>query len=350
MQSFDLTDLLSGRIPDIALQKNDRLHIPSIFSIEDDFTVYIGGEVRVPGSYPYAINMHLEDIIVRAGGLRESASIAQIDVFRRMRDPASRSLSALTSETFSFSLRDGEIILSDTTFVLQPFDQIIVRRSPGYEEQQLVTVRGEVLFGGAYVKTSRDERLSSFIERAGGLTEAAYTKGARLLRQLNEAERKRTRDALLAAARMDSDMAYIDGLDFSRQYVAIDLERAMRNPGSDADIVLREGDEVYIPVYDGTVRISGGVLFPNTVIYDRRLSLNSYVKQAGGYSRLAMKNRPFVIYMNGQVATGRWARIEPGSEIVIPERPERTPIQMQNLLGMTTSFATLTLIIINLFR
>ncbi|MDR0333412.1 MAG: SLBB domain-containing protein [Dysgonamonadaceae bacterium] len=346
MVSFDLADLLNGRIPDIPLQRNDRLHIPSIFSIEDNITVSISGEVRAGGSFPFTLNMHLEDLILRAGGLRESASTAQIDVFRRMRDPGSRSLSASTGETFSFSLRDGEILLDDTTFVLQPFDHVVIRRSPGYEEQQLVTVRGEVLFGGQYARIRRDERLSSFVERAGGLTEFAYAQGARLSRQLSEAERKRTRDAFMVRAVAEGDSLLAENMDFGTQFVGINLEKALQNPGSDADIILREGDELYIPVYNGTVKISGGVLFPNTVAYTSGMSLDRYVKQAGGYSRLAMRNRAFVVHMNGTVSTGRWAKIEPGSEIVIPERPERQPLSFAQAVSLSTSVATLALVIL----
>jgi protein involved in polysaccharide export with SLBB domain len=349
MQSFDLDALMSSRIPDIPLQKNDRLHIPSIFSIEDSLTVYVGGEVRAPGNYPYAENMHLEDVILRAGGLRESASTAQIDVFRRFKDPASTTSSSQTGQALRFSLRDGEIISSDTTFVLHPFDQVVIRRSPGYEAQQNISVRGEVLFDGQYAKIKKDERLSSFIQRAGGLTEYAYAKGARLSRQLNEAERRRTRDALLARATAEADSTYIENMDFSTQYVGIDLEKALKKPGSDDDIILRQGDEIFVPQYEGTVKISGGVLYPNTVTYKKRMSLESYVRQAGGYSRLAMKNKPFVIYMNGNVATGRWAKIEPGCEIIVPERPERESVGIQNILGMSTTLASLALIISRFF-
>lgn len=349
MQSFDLDALMSSRIPDIPLQKNDRLHIPSIFSIEDSLTVYVGGEVRAPGNYPYAENMHLEDVVLRAGGLRESASTAQIDVYRRIKNPASTSSSSQTGQAFHFSLKDGEIISSDTAFVLHPFDQVVIRRSPGYEIQQNITLRGEVLFDGQYAKIKKDERLSSFIQRAGGLTEYAYAKGARLSRQLNEAERKRTRDALLARTTAEGDSTYIENMDFSTQYVGIDLEKAMKKPGSDDDIILRQGDKIFVPQYEGTVKISGGVLYPNTVTYNKRMSLDSYVRQAGGYSRLAMKNKPFVIYMNGKVASGRWAKIEPGCEIIVPERPERESVGIQNILGMSTTLASLALIISRFF-
>ena len=352
MEPFSLADLMSGRIPDIVLQRNDRLHIPSIFSLEDDITVSISGEVRFPDTFRFVEHMHLEDLILLAGGLTNAASTAQIDVFRRMRDPASTLPSAEIGEEFSFSLRDGKILLRDTVFALQPFDRVVVRRSPGYEEQQFVTIRGEVLFGGQYVRLRRDERLSSFVERAGGLIESAFPEGTRLYREMTEAERRRTRDAFEAAARVagDTDMSWIDGLDFGRQLVAINLELALRNPGSEHDIILLEGDELLIPVNPGTVKISGGVMFPNTVIYNSRMNLSAYVRQAGGFTRLAMRNRAYVVHMNGQVSTGRWATITPGSEIVVPERPPREQMSMQGLVGMSTSLATLALVIMNILR
>lgn len=349
MQSFDLDALLSGRIPDISLQKNDRLHIPSIFSIEDSLTVHIGGEVRSPGNYPFAENMTIEDIILTANGLLESASTARIDVYRRIKNPSGTTVSNTSGQAFRFSLLEGKIVSNDPSFVLQPFDQVVVRRSPGYEVQQNITLRGEVLFEGQYAKTKKDERLSSFIERAGGLTNYAYAKGARLMRQLTEAEKKRTRDALLVRSMAENDSSYIENLDFETQYVGIDLVKALKRPGSDDDIIVREGDEIFIPQYEGTVKVSGGVLYPNTVTYNKKMNLGGYISQAGGYSRLAMKNKPFVIYMNGKVATGRWAKIEPGCEIVVPERPERQPLGLQNILGMSTTLASLALIISRFF-
>ena len=350
MESFDLNALLNNRIPDIPLQKNDRLHIPSIFSLEDSVTVYVSGSVRAPGNYPFALNMRIEDAILRAGGLREEASTARIDVYRRIKDPASTTTPPTMSEVYTFTLQDEEIILSDPTFVLQPFDEIVVRRSPGYEPQNNVTIEGEVLFGGQYAKKTRNERLSSLVERAGGLTEYAYANGAKLTRRTTPEEIQRSRTALMTQARIESDSTFVNSIDLTMQYVGIDLEKALKKPGSDDDIIFREGDVLTIPQMTNTVKISGGVMYPNTVNYNRRMSLDSYVRQAGGYSRLAMKNKPFVIYMNGKVATGRWAKIEPGCEIVVPEKPDREPMSLQGILGISTSIASIALLISNLVK
>jgi protein involved in polysaccharide export with SLBB domain len=356
VESVDVEALLQNRIPDIALRKNDRLFVPSVISLLDNFTVYVGGEVREPGTYAYADNMSIEDAIVQAGGLRESASTARIDVYRRIKKPESTTASDVTGEAFSFSLENGLIISGDKSFTLEPFDQVFVRRSPGYEPQHNVSIEGEVLFGGQYAKVTKDERLSSLVERAGGLTPFAYPKGARLRRQLTEAEQRRAREALMAKisiqgdSTMRKDSNLLANVDLSSQYVGIDLEKALKNPGSEDDIVLREGDVLSVPIYNPTVRISGGVLYPNMVAFSKKKNLDDYVEMAGGYSRLAMKGKAFVIYMNGQVATGRRAKIEPGCEIVVPEKPERPRMSLPEILGISNSIATLGLLITNLIK
>ena len=350
MESIDLVALMENSIPDIVLRRNDKLFVPSVIGLTDSLTVYIGGEVRNAGEYPYAANMSVEDIILQAGGLTESASTARVDVFRRIKNPGSTITSNTTGEFFTFSLKDGLIVAGNKDFTLRPFDQVVVRKSPGYEEQQNIFVEGEVLFGGQYAKLYKDERLSSFINRAGGLTQQAYAKGARLSRKLNEAEILRAKDALRASTKIQKDSLFIDELELSSQYVGIDLERALKTPGGEDDIILRDGDVITVPYYVGTVKISGGVMYPNTVTYNRGMSLSSYIRQAGGYSRLAMKSKPFVIYMNGKVASGRWAKIEPGCEIVVPEKPDKEPMSVQAILGISTSVASLALLIVNLIK
>lgn len=350
MESFDLEALLNNRIADIPLHKNDRLHIPSIFSLEDSVTISVGGSVRAPGNYPFALNMRIEDALLRAGGLSEEASTARVDIYRRIKDPSSTTVPRTMSEVYTFTLEEGKIVSSDPTFVLQPFDQIVVRRSPGYEAQENVTIAGEILFGGRYAKKTRNERLSSLVERAGGLTEYAYAKGTKLSRRLTPDEIERSRKALMTQARIESDSTFVNNIDLTVQYVGIDLEKALKNPGGSDDIILREGDVLTIPQFNNTVRISGGVMYPNTVTYQKNLKLGGYIRQAGGYSRLAMKSKPFVIYANGKVATGRWARIEPGCEIIVPEKPDREPMSLQGILGISTSIASIALLISNLVK
>lgn len=355
VESINLVDLMDNRISDIALRKNDRLFVPSIMGLMETFTVYVGGEVRNPGEFTYAENLSVEDIILRAGGLNESASTAKVDVYRRIKNPSSTISTNASSEIFTFSLTDGLMTTEIKNFTLEPFDQIVVRRSPNYEEQKNVYVQGEVLFEGRYSKQYKDERLSSFIKRSGGLTEQAYIKGARLRRRMTTEERQRSMDALEATTKIARDSTLLeDGPDLSTQYVGIDLVKALRNPGGQDDLILRDGDVLTIPSYNGTVKVSGGVLYPNTVTYQKGMSLNGYVKQAGGYGRLAIKSKAYVVYMNGKVATGRRAKIEPGCEVIVPEKPDREPLSTQAVVSLTTTIAstlaTLTLLIVNVFK
>lgn len=352
LQSLDLSQLMQNRIPDITLQRNDRLYIPSERALNETFHVYIQGAVREPGEYSYAENMSIEDIILQAGGLKESASLARVDVYRRLKNPMSTEVSRDNAQAFSFTLENGLVVTSDTkNFTLQPFDQVVVRESPGYEPQQMVTVSGEVLFGGQYAKLHKGERLSSLISRAGGLSPQAYKKGARLTRRMNESERLRALDALKADLKISEDsIPLTENLNLTHQFVGIDLEKAIKRPGSDDDLVLREGDVLSIPYYTGTVKISGGVNYPITVTYKKGMNIDGYIRQAGGYSRLAMKSKPFIIYMNGKGASGRWAKVEPGCEIIVPEKPDREPMSTQAILGITTSVASLALIVANLLK
>lgn len=353
--SINLAALMEDEVSDIVLRKNDRLYVPSILRLTESFTVYIGGEVRNPGTFTYAENLSVEDLILRAGGFKESASTARVDVYRRIKDATSVIASKESSEVFTFSMNDGLMTKEMKEFTLEPFDQIVVRRSPNYEEQQNVYVQGEVMFTGQYTKQYKDERLSSFIKRAGGLTQEAYIKGARLSRRLTTEERRRSVDALEATTKIARDSTLLEeGLGSSTQFVGIDLEKALRNPGGEDDLILRAGDVLTIPSYVGTVKISGGVLHPNTVTFQKGMGLNGYVKQAGGYGRLAMKSKAYVVYMNGKVATGRRAKIEPGCEVVIPEKPDREPLSTQAAISLSTTIAstiaTLTLLIVNVFK
>lgn len=350
VESINLGQLLNENTPDIKLRRNDRIYISSQDELRDDRNVTLAGEVKRPGSYPYARNMSIEDLILQGGGLLESASTARIDVSRRIKSPMSTSQSDRQGETFSFTLEKGLIISGDKKFVLQPFDIVTVRRSPGYEVQQNVSVIGEILFSGLYAKTSRDERLSSLVERAGGLTESAYIQGARLLRQMDKDEKARLEATLELAKSNSKDSLMIDETEISESYyVGIDLQKAISHPGGDDDIVLREGDVLDIPTYNGTVKISGAVMYPNTVTYSKGMSVGKYIDNAGGYAYRA-KKRPYIVYMNGKVATGLSARVEPGCEIIIPQKPERGGTSLAEIMGITTSVVSTAAMVTTLIR
>lgn len=341
----NIEGILAGTSPDIPLRKNDVLYIPSIHDLKDRGNIHIFGEVGNPGEYPYADNMTLEDLIITAGGLKEAASIVRVDIARRVKDTQSQQMTDTIGQNFSFGLKDGFVIDGKPGFVLQPYDQVFVRRSPNYHEQQHVTVNGEVLYHGIYTLTDKNERISKLIAKAGGVTNYAYVRGAKLTRIANEEERKRMQDVIkmmrkeLGAGAIDSLGLKVD----STFTVGIDLEAALENPGSDADIVLREGDVIFIPEYVNTVKISGAVMMENTVSFKEGEDIRYYLSQAGGYGQNAKKSKKFIIYMNGQIAkvkrNGK-AQIEPGCEIVVPNKRRRVG-RGGEILGYASSLTSL---------
>ena len=339
----DIKAVLDGTAPDIELKKNDVLYIPSIHDLNDIGNVTVAGEVAKPGTYVYADNMTLEDAIMLAGGLLESASTVKIDVSRRVKNPTSDTPSEDVGELFTFSFKDGYVLDNEVGFVLQPYDHIMVRRSPGYETQRLVHVTGEVVFPGSYTMTKKEERISDLVEKAGGLTQWAYVRGARLQRTMNGEERTRMQSTLevLDSAR---DSINIERLDLgTRYFVGIDLEAALANPGSDADLVLREGDVLGVPEYINTVRISGNVMYPNTVTFNPKMKVKDYITQAGGYGYRSKKSKAYIIYLNGTVERARRFSknvVEPGCEIVVPQKRTREG-QLQEILSVSTTAASL---------
>ena len=344
--SVDIKKVLDGTIPDIPLQKNDVLYIPSIHDLQDMGVITVFGEVARPGELPYADNTTLEDIIIQAGGLKESASTVRVDVSRRIKDNKSTDVSSTIGKMYSFSLKDGFVIDGEPGFVLQPYDQVYVRRSPGYQEQANVDITGEVLYDGTYALTNKSERLSDLVKKAGGVTPFAYVKGAKLIRQANDEELKRMKD-VFKMMRREMGQANMDSLklDLDSVYsVGIDLELAMKNPGSSADVVLRAGDKLVVPELSNTVKINGAVMLPNTVAYKDKKSVKYYISQAGGFANNARKSRAFIIYMNGQVAKVKGSgrnMIEPGCEIVVPIKDKNGRMNFQTILGIASSIGSL---------
>lgn len=339
----DIGSIMAGTAPDVALAKNDVLYIPSIHDLNDLGNITVVGEVAKPGTYVYADNMTLEDAIMLAGGLLESASTIKIDVSRRIKNPTSDTPSETVGELFTFSFKDGYVLDGEIGFVLQPYDHVMVRRSPGYETQRTVRVTGEVVFPGVYTVTKKEERISDLVAKSGGLTQWAYVKGARLLRRVIGEERTRMQSTLeiLDSSR---DSINIDRLDLRTNYfVGIDLEAALANPGSDADLVLREGDVLGVPEYINTVKITGNVMYPNTVTYNPNMKVKDYITQAGGYGYRSKKNKAYIIYLNGTVERARRFSknvIEPGCEIVVPQKRKKDDA-LQEVLAISTTAASL---------
>lgn len=340
---INLKGIMNGTVADLVLQRNDILYIPSIHDLIEEGLLTIHGLVARPGTYIYAEGITIEDLIIQAGGLLEAASTARIDVSRRIKDPKRTSETAVVGKTISLELKDGYIIGDMSAHYLQPFDEVYVRKSPAYFKQQNISVSGEVLYSGSYALSKKNERITDIVHKAGGITSDAYIKGAQLFRKMTDDEIRKKREAL-RIARSVSDSTSVQFMDFPTIYpVGIDLQTALAKPGSDFDLVLREGDVLIIPEYDNTVRINGAVMHPNTVLYRSGEGKKHYINQAGGYGDRAKKKKVYVVYMNGTVARlkGNASKlIEPGCEIIVPTKEAKQGMTTAQIIGMSTSVAS----------
>ncbi len=349
--TLDLAGVLSGQVDDILLRKNDILVISGIHEIKDRGTLTINGLVASPGVYPFADNTTIEDLILEAGGLLEGASMARVDVSRRVVDPRSLQPTDVIGEMFSFELKDG-LALTDSEFTLEPYDIVSVRRSPGSRRQSFVIVSGEVAFPGSYVLLTVGERLSDVINRAGGATGHAYLRGATLTRVMNEEERKVQQATLRLAKNANEQEGEIDLSDvvLSDTYsVGIELDKALARPGSEYDVILREGDRLFVPEMLSTVRVSGNVVYPNTVMYVPGKPLSYYIEAAGGYGFRAARNKTTIVYMNGTSKRATLgAKIEPGCEIIVREKPKRREVSTGEVVSVATSATSLATMVVTL--
>lgn len=344
----DLKNIMNETKPDIPLQRNDVLYVPSIHDISEIGKIDIFGEVAKPGKYIYADNMTLEDLVIQAGGLLETASTVKVDVSRRIKNNNYNGNEALSEigTMYSFSLKDGFVVDGEPGFILEPYDQVYVRKSPGYKEQVNVSIEGEVLYGGTYALTNKNERLTDLVKKAGGATQFAYIKGAKLMRKASEEDIKRTKEIIDLMRRNNPSEEPLEMELDSMFSVGIDLQEAIKHPGGDADVVLREGDKLIVPEITNTVKINGAVMMPNTVAYQKGKSVNYYIGQAGGFANGAKRSKAFIIYMNGQVAKvsgGSKKLIEPGCEIIVPmkDKSKAAKWNFESIIGMASSLGSL---------
>ncbi len=338
--SVDLRGIMNGTTQDIILKNNDELFIPSINDMKEYETVSIRGQVANPGMYPYADNTTLEDLIMMAGGLNAGASIARVDISRRNTDQTGTEATNEISKLYTFALKEGFVIDGTPGFVLEPYDEVIVRNSPSYTTQKFVSVSGEANFTGDFAMTERDERLSELVKKAGGITQFAYAKGARLVRQMTDTERKQMEE-VLNRAKQGVDSLTLSSKELGNEYyVAIELEKAIEKPGSFYDIVLREGDRLEIPTYSNIVRVSGAVQSPNAITYKPNSGYKYYIEEAGGFAYRARKSRAYVVHMNGHITKAKKGKIEPGSEIIVPSK-DKDGIGLQGVLSIATTSASL---------
>ena len=344
MISLDIRGILEGTVPDVPLRNEDVIYIASRQERNEKKTVTINGEVAYPGVYRYAENETIEDLIIQAGGPTEAASLAKVDVARRVIDPNSTEAEDQIAQNFSFKLNPDFTISDQPNFTLMPFDEVYVRRSPNYNEQQNVTIEGEVQFEGNYALSNKGQRLSEVIQQAGGLTARAYPEGTKLLRVMTAEERDQMEIVLRTAQRNSgNDSIDVKKLLTNATYpVGIELEKALQYPGTDDDPILREGDRIIVPRYDGTVKINGEVLYPNTVYYKKGENTDYYINLAGGTTSTAKKSMTVIIYMNGMVARAdRKHKPQPGCQIVVPTKSRRKGMSLPEIMSIGTSTASI---------
>lgn len=344
MISLDIRGILEGTVPDVPLCNEDVIYIASRQERNEKKTVTINGEVAYPGVYRYAENETIEDLIIQAGGPTEAASLAKVDVARRVIDPNSTEAEDQIAQNFSFKLNPDFTISDQPNFTLMPFDEVYVRRSPNYNEQQNVTIEGEVQFEGNYALSNKGQRLSEVIQQAGGLTARAYPEGTKLLRVMTAEERDQMEIVLRTAQRNSgNDSIDVKKLLTNATYpVGIELEKALQYPGTDDDPILREGDRIIVPRYDGTVKINGEVLYPNTVYYKKGENTDYYINLAGGTTSTAKKSMTVIIYMNGMVARAdRKHKPQPGCQIVVPTKSRRKGMSLPEIMSIGTSTASI---------
>lgn len=361
----DVEGILDGTVPDIPIQNNDVLFIPTKQEMMEEQTITIHGEVQYPGIYRYADNETLEDFVLQAGGLKQTASTVKVDVSRRIVNPKALTTDSVIARTYTFALKDGFVIDGTPGFKLMPFDEVYVRKSPGYYKQQNVVVEGEVMFSGTYTLSKKNQRLSDLIKSAGGVNDRGYVAGARLERKVNESERARM-EAVLKKAKGEAEQMEIEAAKENKKIdlkdsekikkfeipefysVGIELDKALANPGCDADIVLREGDKIIVPQYNGTVKINGAVMYPNTVGFQKGKKAKYYINQAGGFSEKAKKSQTYIVYMNGTIAkVSQNAKPKPGCEIVVPEK-EINKMTIAEKMTIGTSVASIATMIATL--
>ncbi|WP_377476847.1 SLBB domain-containing protein [Olivibacter oleidegradans] len=375
--AFSVADILAGTQNDIPLKREDEVVISSIFDLKTAYKIQIDGEVRNAGTYDFAEGMTLKELIVQAGGFTEAASAKRIEIARRIKESNVMSQSAHTSEIYHVNIERDLSGAED--FVLQPFDVINVRLAKGYQRQRSVRIEGEVLYPGQYILTRKDERVSDLIKRAGGFTAYAYTDGASLKRKSiledeldstgNQFERKSKLEqerfqerverlnALQKSTINPNELGAVQRSAVNNSYVGINMDEILRHPEGSNDLILEEGDVLHIPKQLQTVRVSGEVLSPVTVIYSSNKGFKEYISQAGGFSERALKKRAYVVYANGSARStskflffNNYPKIKPGAEIFVPQREARGRISAAQWIGLGGSLATTVGVIVALFR
>jgi protein involved in polysaccharide export with SLBB domain len=391
--SFDVDKVLKGTEQDIPLRREDKVTISSIFDLRDEYKVDIKGEVRFPGTFDYGEGMNLQALIQMAGGFKEGATPNRIEVARRIKNGDANSLSAKTADIVNINI-SRDLKLEDSTFVLQPFDIVSIRSAEGYQVQKQVKVEGEVLYPGIYTITNKDERISDIIKRAGGLTVLSFAEGASLKRpgpdQVEERDsidrfgniikpRSTTTASKTAKEKQKLEMQKLANLKrlqasgdnsvtdtaqlvqeskiLGSDLVGIDLVNILKKPRSRYDLLVEDGDVISVPKQLQTIKVTGEVLRPINIVYNRNRGMKDYINGAGGFTYNANKKGAYIQYANGSVDANRkflffnnYPKVKPGAEIFIPKRAPREKLGVAGVVGITSALATVAAVLISVLK
>ncbi len=351
--NIDLTKALAGdKTENVYLQREDELYVSSVLDLRDSFNVQIFGEVHNPGKFLYADSMTVKDLITLAGGSTFAAN-KKVEVARLYKQQGDKVNNTEIATLLTTEL-DANLNFTpgNSDIVLQPYDVVSITKKVGFTENQIVSITGQVQFEGKYSLISRVERVSDIIKRAGGLIVDAYAKGAFIKRLSIKTD---------TVSQVIKDSLKKMGLSYEPptnvQNIALDIDQILKNPGSYYDLVLSDKDEVVIPKLDNKITIRGGVLRPITITYHEGITLGECISAAGGITENARRNKAYVVYYNGRSKRTKTfgffrfnPRIEPGSEVVLPEGAVRkdamtTILQYVTILAQIgTSLATLQLL------
>ena len=361
IRSFDVKKALAGDAEhNWLLQREDEVYISSVQELRDSFQVSIQGEVRMPGKYDFASGLSLKDLIVQAGGLTDAA-YKSVEIARLVQRDSLTATDTRASEVIKADI-NGDLSSAAANIPLRPFDVVTVRRKAGYQIPESVIVSGQVQYPGPYALNDRSERVSSILLRAGGYTADAYPEGAYLKRYKTDAERIKAREAAKALEKNIADTSVsVRKLeqDLQREFdkIPLDIPTILRSPGSIEDLVLRAGDELYLPKFDGQVKISGAVLMATQVPYREGNSMKDYLNEAGGFSSRAWRRKAYVVYANGKAATTShflffksFPKVMPGSEVVVPSKPEVKKTSTAEMIGISSAIASLAGVVIAILR
>ncbi|BAV10196.1 protein involved in polysaccharide export, contains SLBB domain of the beta-grasp fold [Filimonas lacunae] len=338
----------------LKLKREDEVIVTSVFDLRDEYKITIQGEIRAPGEYMFIDSLSLKDLVILAGGLTDAAQPKRVEVARLLKRDTLTAQDERASEIFEIITGD-DLSAASHNMQLKPFDVVTIRRKPGYMLLQSVNVGGQVQYPGPYVMSARSEKVSDLVQRAGGFTPEAYLAASYIKRFNSEMDKdiKREKVNKIQTNMKDTTKAVLTDIDRSFDQIPLNMEYIMAHPGSTEDLVLKPGDELVVPKFDAQVRISGSVLVPTQIPFDRSYNVRDYLSAAGGTSDYARRGKIYVLYPNGKAATTKhflgfrnFPKVMPGAEVVVPKKREKKGLSTGETIGIASALASLAGVVI----